>query len=96
MNTKTYDTTKYMTIEECLKESGYGNAHFRMHIVKEGKVESIKEMIPGTNIPRILVLKTSFAEYLKNHPRGEANKALKAEIETLKAKLAELQGSEAK
>ena len=70
MDTKSYDTKKYMTVAECLKESGYQNAYFRMKVLKENKIPSIKEMIPGTQIPRILVDRKAFEQWMKDHPRG--------------------------
>ena len=71
MNTKSYDSKKWMTISQCLSVSGYHNAYFRMKVLKAGKIEFKKEMIPGTQIPRILVDKASFENYLKGHPKGQ-------------------------
>jgi hypothetical protein len=93
MNTRSYDREVWATIAECLSESGYANAYFRMHLLKLGKIEFKKEMIPGTSIPRILVNRASFAEYLKNHPKGAENGKLQEEISQLKAELAQLKAS---
>ena len=71
MNAKSYDTKKHMTVAECLEASGYANAYFRMKVLKLGKIPSIKEMIPGTQIPRILVDRAAFEQWMKDHPRGE-------------------------
>ena len=71
MNTQDYDAKIWMTINECLKASGYHNAHFRMHILKEGRIEHKKEMITGTQIPRVLVKRASFEKYMKEHPRAK-------------------------
>ena len=65
MNTDSYDKSKWITIKDALQLTGYHNAHFRMNILKKGKVEWIEEKIPGTNIPRILVSRASLAKFMK-------------------------------
>jgi hypothetical protein len=92
MNTNAYDHDKFLTIAECLSISGYANAYFRMKVLKLGKIEHHTEMIPGSSIPRVLVNKASFEKYLVEHPRGADTKALKSEIEELKAQLKALRG----
>ena len=64
MDTNAYDRSKWMTIKECLEASGYHNAHFRMNILKKGLIDHIREDIPGTNIPRILVSRKSFEAFM--------------------------------
>jgi hypothetical protein len=93
MNTKQYDTTKWMTVAEALSASGFGNSYLRMHILKENKVPSIKEAIPGTSIVRILIDRPAFEAYLKSHGRAPRTDgrvrvvgyATPEEIEALKA-----------
>ena len=71
MITQNYDKKLWMTIDECLKVSGYHNSYFRMKVLKLGKIEAKKEFIPGTQIPRVLVNRKSFEQYMIDHPRGE-------------------------
>lgn len=84
MNTKSYDKNRWMTINECLKVSGYHNAYFRMKLLKTGKIDSTKENIPGTNIPRILVDRKSFETYMKDHPKNSKTVLTEEMLEVLR------------
>jgi len=79
-----YDTEKWLTISEALIASGYGNAYLRMKLLKPGKITSVKEMIPGTQIPRTLIDRASFESWMSTHPRTGA---LTLEEKTAVAKL---------
>lgn len=67
MDAKSYDRTKYVTVREALAMTGYGNSYLRMHLLKEGKIESIRECIPGTSIERILIVRASLEAWMKSH-----------------------------
>jgi hypothetical protein len=74
-----YDSSKYYTVKDALRISGYSNAHLRMGLLKTGKIDSIKENISGTSIPRILIDRKSFDAYLASHPRNASASQLSEE-----------------
>lgn len=65
-----YDSKKYVTVKEALQITGYANAYLRMKLLKEGKIAHVKENIPGTVVPRILIERESLERWMKEHPRG--------------------------
>jgi len=81
MNAQSYDHEKWITVKEALRVSGYGNSYLRMHLLKEGKIESKREMIPGTSIERILIDRQSFEAWIKNHERADVVRVTKSEYD---------------
>jgi hypothetical protein len=85
MDTRSFDTARFCTVKEALAISGYGEVHLRMNLLKNGKVEHIKENIPGTSIPRILIDRKSLEQYMQRNPRGSKTQLSDEQIECLKA-----------
>lgn len=78
MDTKAYDSKKWMTIKEFKALSGFQDPHIRQHLLKpdeKGRVRipSIVEAIPGTTIPRRLIDRAAAMEYLRTHRQPDAD-----------------------
>ena len=63
MKHRDFDSTKYLTVNECLEISGFHNAYFRK-LLKLGKIKGEKKFISDTKIERWLVERESLEDYL--------------------------------